>query len=289
VSTRGVVLMLAAVAAVAGASDLGAADAARAPAAVAAPGCTPRAPVLLSRGAAPRRKLRLNLARSAGVTAHATSVERVDSKTTLADGSVQPGSSTRQVAEAFRTGKLAGGQVPYVATLVVSFPGTAGAGSHTRTLTGHLDARNGGAVGAKGAASQMLPGALPDEAVGVGATWRVVDCDQIDSVFAQETRVYTLQSIAGGVVVASYRDQVTIDPAHTDLGTQNVNGSQVDYRLLTLSGTATGTIRLPLARAFAQSSRMVTRLQYSFRASPKTAKSDAITTRLTDTETDTPS
>jgi hypothetical protein len=275
------------VAAVAGFADLGAAGAGQ-DAAAAATGCAPRGPVLLSQGAAPRRRLRLNLARISGVTKRATSIEQVESKTTLANGSEQPGSSTRQTAEVFQTGKLADGRVPYVAHLVVTLPGTAGAGSQTLTLSGQLDAHNGGAVRAKGAAARTVPGDLPDEAVGAGASWRVVNCNQIDSVFAQETRVYTLRSVAHGVVVASYRDLVTIDPAHVDLGTQSVNGSQVDYRLLTLSGTATGTLRLPLANSFAQSSKTVTKLQFSFRASMKTAKSDAIHTSLVDTQTDTP-
>lgn len=274
------------VVAVAGSADLGAVGAGQ-DAAAAAAGCAPRGPVLLSQGAAPRTQLRLKLARIAGVTRRATSVEQVESKTTLADGSVQPGSSTRQTAGVFQTGKLADGRVPYVAHLVVTLPGTAGAGSQALEQSGHLDARNGGAVQAKGAAPRIVPGDLPDEAVGAGASWRVVNCNQIDSVFAQETRVYTLRSVVRGVVVASYRDLLTIDPAHVDLGTQSVNGSQVDYRLLTLSGTATGTLRLPLANSFAERSKTVTKLQFSFRAT-KTAKSDAIHTSLVDTQTDTP-
>ena len=177
----------------------------------------------------------------------------------------------------------------YVAHLVVTLPGTAGAGSQTLTQNGTIDARNGGAVAAKGAAERTLPGTLPDEAVGVGASWRVVDCSQIDSVFVQVTRVYTSRSLRGGVVVASSRDLVTIDRAHLALGAQSVNGSQVDYRLLTLGGTATGTLRLPLADSLAQSSRTVTKLQFSFRAAGKTAQAAAIRTTLVDTRTDMPS
>ena len=123
----------------------------------------------------------------------------------------------------------------------------------------------------------------------MGASWRVVDCSQIDSVFVQVTRVYTLRSVRGGVVVASSRDLVTIDRAHLALGAQSVNGSQVDYRLLTLGGTATGTLRLPLADSLAQSSRTVTKLQFSFRAAGKTAQAAAIRTTLVDTRTDMPS
>jgi hypothetical protein len=284
-TARRLLILAVSVAAVAGSADLGAAGPAAAAAAV---GCTPRAPVLLSRGVPPRRTLRLRLARIAGTTKRATSVEQVESTTTLANGSLQPGSSIRQTAEVYRTGQLAGGVLPYVAHLVVTRPGTAGAGSQTLILNGRIDDQNGGAVRAKGAAERTLPGNLPDEAVGAGASWRVVNCIQIDSVFVQQTRVYTLRSVSNGVVVATFRDLVAIDAAHLALGTESVNGSPVDYRLLTLSGTATGTLRLPLANSLAHSSKTVTKLQFSFRDSVKTAKSGVIRTTLVDTQTDAP-
>ena len=78
--------------------------------------------MLLSQGATPRRRLRLKLARIAGVTRRVTSVEQVESTTTLASGSLQPGSSTRQTAGVLHTAKLAGGLVHYVAHLVVTLP-----------------------------------------------------------------------------------------------------------------------------------------------------------------------
>ena len=153
--------------------------------------------------------------------------------------------------------------MPYVARLVVTFPGSAGAGSQTAGLHGFLDDRHGGAVGAQGAALVALPDDLPGDAVGAGARWRVVLCSQIDSLHVQVTRTYTLGSFARGVVVAS-------------------------YRLLTLGGTASGTPRLPLADALAARSKTVSRLQFSFRDGAQPAGSNVIHAHLVDTRTDTP-
>jgi hypothetical protein len=102
------------------------------------------------------------------------------------------------------------------------------------------------------------------EAVGVGAVWRIVNCDPVDGAAAREVRTYTVRSVARGIVVLSFRDVISIDPARRDLGRQKIGTETVQLTLDRLSGTATGSYRIPLANALRSSSTTVTKAEFAF-------------------------
>ena len=72
--------------------------------------------------------------------------------------------------------------------------------------------------------------------------------------------MYTLRSIRHGVVVASFREKIGLDPAHVDLGKTRFGNELVGVRLLSLRGTATGTERLPLGDALAAQDSKMTKI-----------------------------
>jgi hypothetical protein len=258
------------------------------PAVNAAAPCTTQPPALLSAGAAPRARMRISLAANANRSGKQLDVERVHAQTYGPDGSMVPRESTRRLQGAYATGKPANGRLPV--RLRLSVPGTSSRTASKLSemrLVGFVDALNGGMLTAVsgGGNNEQLNDHLPREAIGIGASWRVVNCDRIDSTPARETRTYTLRSVTHGVVVASFRDIVEIDPAHVDLGSDTTAAGVVHYKLMSLSGTATGTMRLPLANALAGLWSTRTTARVVFSATPAHAKGIAIRTNIVDEET----
>jgi hypothetical protein len=248
--------------------------------------CKTQPPVLLAVGARPRSALRLSLAANANRSGTQFDTERVHATTFAPDGSTVPRDSTEQRKGVYTTGRPAHGHLPV--TLRLSIPGATGKASKLNELrlVGFLDALNGGSLKAVNAGrNALLNDHLPNEPIGIGASWRVVNCDQVDSTPARETRTYTLRSVAHGVVIASYRDVVEIDPAHVDLGSDTTAAGVVHYRLVSLRGTATGTMHLPLANALAGTWSTKTTAKVVFNATPANAASIAIHTSFVDNET----
>jgi hypothetical protein len=130
---------------------------------------------------------------------------------------------------------------------------------------------------------------LPVEAVGIGATWSIVDCDYVNQTPAKEIRTYTLRSIAHRVVVLTFRDVVSMDPAQRDLGSQKIGTETVHARLDRLRGTASGTYRVALASAFRSSFTQVTKVEFTFHLVSKDLPATPLVTRLVDTKRTSPS
>jgi hypothetical protein len=252
--------------------------------------CATQPPVLLDPGALPHTRLRISLAANANRSGTQFNTEHVQAKTVGPDGSIVPRESTQQLKGVYTTGRPAHGHLPV--RLRLSIPGangTAAAKLRAMRFVGFMDALNGGVLTSVDAgANQPLNDHLPPEPIGIGASWRVVNCDQIDSTPARETRTYTLRSTAHGVVVASYRDVVEIDPARVDLGSDKTAAGVVHYRLVSLRGTATGTMRLPLANALGGLWSTRTTAQVVFDAIPAHAARVAIRTSLVDDQTVSP-
>ena len=244
--------------------------------------CKTRPPVLLTAGRAPRTRLRLDLATMAGRSQSVSDNESVASRTLLADGSWRPTSSLDTAAAVLSTGKLAAGRLPVRAKLRLS-----GSSYPTRpsvTVTGYVDVLDGGVLG-----SQPVNDHFPREAVGTGATWRVVNCDDINQTPAKETRTYTLVSVSHGIARMSFRDVVAIDPAHLDVGSEKIGKQLVHFKLASLSGSATGTRSIPLERGIAESEHSVTRLQVTFHAVSASLPATLIHTTMVDTDSSLPS
>lgn len=260
------------------------------PAPAGAKACVTQPPMLLDPGAAPHARLRISLAANANRSGTQFNTEHVRAKTVGPDGAIVPRESTQQLEGVYTTGRPAHGRLPV--KLRLSIPGATGkAAAKLRGMrfVGFMDALNGGLLKAVDAgANQMLNDHLPREPIGIGASWRVVNCDRIDSTPARETRTYTLESTAHGVVVASYRDIVQIDPARVDLGSDTTAAGVVHYRLVSLRGTATGTMRLPLANALGGLWSTRTTAQVVFDAIPAHAARIAIHTSLVDDQTVSP-
>jgi hypothetical protein len=256
------------------------------------PVCKPSAPVLLRAGSEPRTALRMDLAQVASTTGGQVDLERVSSKTTLADGRTQVVQSTRKIAGALTLGPVANGRVPVVGHFRITTTNSATTSSPPADAfseRGYFDTLNGGSWGTTdGKGGELINDHLPVAPVGVGASWRVVNCEPIDATPAKLTRVYTLRSVTNGIVVASYRDDVEIDGAHVDLGSQREGGTTVHARLVGLHGSATGTVSLPLAHGLDQRSKTVTRFSASVEVSANGVEGAVLETSEVDTETDLP-
>ena len=109
-------------------------------------------------------------------------------------------------------------------------------------------------------------------------------CDDINQTPAKEIRTYTLRSLSGGVAEMTYREIVSIDPAHLAIGSQKIGSEVVHFRLVSLSGTATGTTSIPLARGLAQTSRTVSRLKVTFSSLSPSSPRALIQTKVVDTD-----
>jgi hypothetical protein len=271
-----------------GIASIGVAQAARNDVVPAGPAaaCKTLPPRLLSPGRAPHVPLRLDLT---GIAHHAQGgreVERFVTRAQLPDGTWRSTIVIRKITEAIQGGEIANGQVALVAKIRVSWPRTkttppAKGGSFT--LKGHTDAVSGGLLGGSAGNDR-----LPLEPVGVGATWRVVDCDSIDYVPAKEIRTYTLRSISGGKLVATFRDVVSMDLGNREVGSQKVGNKVVHFRLDSLSGTATGTARMLLAHGLTAFAMQVTRVRVKIHAVSASGASKPAVTLLVDTRTDAP-
>jgi hypothetical protein len=247
--------------------------------------CREQPPLLLSPGRVPRAPLRIDLAKLASTTATAVSTEKTDAETHLADGSLRPSSTTEKVRVRLKTGRLRNGRLPVTEQLTLSYVGRPDP-AQTVNLSGYSDALDGGVFSGKVGTSVTVTDRLPREPVGVGATWRVVNCDPIGSVYAFETRTYTLRSVTQRVVTATYRDVLEIDPAHVALGSLNVRGTTVQLQLVQLHGTAVGTWRLPLANGLGESRTTVTRMETVARSTGAGIQTALIHVSTVDTESD---
>jgi hypothetical protein len=239
--------------------------------------CKTRPPVLLNGGRLPRVPLRLDLAKMAGRSQAIVDVDRADAKTRGVDGTWRPNITLNTISLAMRAGRLAHNRLPLSTTAHLS-----GSSYPTRpkfTATGWVDM-----LGSATIAGQRDNDHFPREAVGLGATWRVVKCDQINQTPAKEIRTYTLRSLSGGVAEMTYRDIVSIDPAHLAVGSQKIAGEVVQFRLVSLNGTATGTTSIPLARGLAQTYRTVSRLKVTFSALSPSSSRVLIHTEVVDTD-----
>jgi hypothetical protein len=250
--------------------------------------CKTSPPQLLRPGRAPLAPLRFDLT---GISHHSqkvVEVERFVTRAKLLDGKWHSGTTIRRIDEAITGGEISNaGQVALVDRNRVSFPGTktspAGKGG-TFTVRGHTDAVSGGLFG-----GSVGNDRFPTKPVGVGASWRVVNCDAVDDdVPAQETRTYTVRSIRQGLLVVTSHDVITMDPKHRDVGSQKVGGVVVRFRLDSVHGTASSTYRVRLDHALAGSSTLVTRVQFTFHAIAKNVPPTHLVTRVVDTRKDDP-
>jgi hypothetical protein len=268
----------------------------------AATACVTQGPVLLGRGAAPRKPIRLRLDTEAHRSWTQVMLTRVHARTLSTSGKWIANDTKTQFLGAFTSGAPTHGHLPIV--LHVRIPGaptTISRNLQRVRISGFVDTLNGGVTratvapgGTRAADAALLASLsgtggvandhLPRQALGSGASWRVVNCDAIDDTPARETRTYTLRSVEHGVMVASYRDVVTLDPAHLDLGTSTSAAGVVHLHLVDLHGTATGTVRLPLAHFVAEQQRTTTSLKVVFRVSPATGKSVLVHTTIVDHE-----
>ena len=86
----------------------------------------------------------------------------------------------------------------------------------------------------------------------------------------------------------TFRDVVTIDPAHLDLGSQTIGTHLVHFKVVTLRGTATGSQSVPLARSAVTTELSVTRLELTVRATSASAPSALIHVSTVATERSVP-
>jgi hypothetical protein len=247
-------------------------------------GCTPQAPRLLRAGAPPLRPLRLDMRRIASTRAGQLQEERLHTVSHVGVGKPATTDEERVVHAVYTTHAAgADGRLPYSGRFSVSYPrsgtGTAGEFGYDGLFT----SLNGGAydTNAAGTGGTVVTDHFPSQPVGIGASWRVVNCQPIYDTPARETRTYTLRSLAHGVVDTTYTDLIALDPSKTDLGTGLVGGRVVHLRLESLDGTATGTMRVPLADGLAQRQRTVATLTATIRPSAAGAAPGLIRSRMT--------
>lgn len=239
--------------------------------------CKTRPPVLLHPGRSPRSPLRLDLARMAHRSDSMIDIESITSRTLLPDGTFHPTTGINTFRGVLRAGAVTKGHLPLTNTLHVT--GSSYPTSPTVTVKGYVDALAGGAY--EGTRDDDH---FPSEAVGIGATWRVVKCDDINQTPAQETRTYTLRSVANGVVEMTFRDVVTLDPAHLDLGSEKDGGQVVHFKLVTLRGSAAGSRSVRLARGASTTEQSVTKVAVTFRATSASGSNMLIHLSIVDTD-----
>ncbi len=226
--------------------------------------CREQAPKLLGSGRAPLAPLRLDLQPLVSIRRAQLNFEHMTSRIQIAKES-RTSKETRKVVDVFTTRTIKpSGRLPVGVHVAVTFPGSKvpKAADNTFSYNAAFDVLNGGSFGTTyaGTGGTIITDRFPTQSIGVGATWRVIKCDPVYETPAKETRTYTLRSVANGVISASYRDVVEIDPASTNLGSQTINGTKVTLRLLTLHGRATGTMRVPVENGLAERQRTATRI-----------------------------
>jgi hypothetical protein len=247
--------------------------------------CKPTPPHVIAAGGDPRAPLRLDLAAMAHHTQAAREVETFARRTRLLDGKWHPTTAIRKITAVAKVGAITGTQIGVTAKYTTSFPSTkttAGAKGGTFTLKGRTDAKSGGFLGGSAGNDRF-----PDAPIGIGARWSVVNCDAVDDdVPAKQVRTYTLHSLAHGTAVLSYREVISIDAAHRDLGTQTIAKEKVHVRLDLVRGSSTGSVRIPLAAAFEAESTQVTKLEITYHLVGKNLPATPIHGRVIDTRKD---
>ena len=239
--------------------------------------CRDHEPVLLGAGAEPRAQLRIDLDALANRSQRALETDRVYSTSRVDTSRWHSTHATSRTNVMYRTAAPVNGHVP----VDVHFGARGSSAKQAAPLdrihiVGFFDELNGGSLttrvtGGSAKSRALLKAAfssndgpvtdhLPHQAIGVGASWRVVRCDAIQGTPAMESRVYTLRSVHKGVVVASFRETIGLDPAHVDLGKTRLGTETVGVRLLRLHGTTTGSERLPLGNALAEQDSRTTKL-----------------------------
>jgi hypothetical protein len=220
--------------------------------------CRASAPMVLRPGAGQLVPLRLDLDALAGVRVDRTASYRLAVRSHYADGYAHTSHTVEKEKVRYVAAAHAGGGTVAVkahADLAISSEGSKPK-HHASSYSMQVDGLDRGGAGDVDH--------LPAAAVGVGAQWRVVLCNYTDDVPVMTTRVYTLRSIANGVVSTTFRDEITLDPGRTDLGPVDRSKHALHYALLSLSGTTTGSQRIPLANPLAQTIRSQTHAALSY-------------------------
>jgi hypothetical protein len=267
-----------------GVAALGSAQAAQAPVVPVRGGtaCKTRPPVLLTAGRSPHAPLRFDLASMAGRSQSLVAIETADLRTRAPGGTWRPSTTANTLVVVLKAGQPANGRLPMTTRMRAtgsSYPKPVKA-----TVKGYTDLLGGGRT-----AGGRDDDHFPRESVGVGATWRVVNCDEVAGTPARETRTYPLRSVHDGTAQVTFRDVVSLDAAHLALGSETIGGEVVTLRLMSLRGTATGSSAIQFAGGFSQTSQSVTRLHVSLVArSPSTPKM-VIRTEVVDTSSLLPS
>jgi hypothetical protein len=255
--------------------------------------CRDRPPMLLGAGRAPLAPLRLDLDPVSSVRRAEVFFDHFSSRVQVAKVA-RTARITRKVVTVYTT-RTPGptGRVPFAAHAAVTFPGSKVPKAPNNTFgdNGYFTALNGGAYDTTraGTGGTTITDRFPSQSIGIGATWRVVNCTLIFETPVKETRTYTLRSLANGVVFATYRDVVAIDPASTNLGSQTVGGTKVTARLLTLHGYATGTMRVPVENGLAERQRTATRIFLTAQTTTGGAPGAVIHSTINDIQTQAPS
>jgi hypothetical protein len=249
-------------------------------------GCSTSPPRLLGAGRAPLTPLRLDLTGVGRKPQTLSEVETFATRTKAVGGKTRSATEIRKISAVVRSRALSNGQITLSSKITVSFPGTktapAGKGG-SFTISGHANALSGGFLGGSAGNDRF-----PVEPVGVGATWRVVICDDVDEVPAKEIRTYRVRSLSTDRAVLSFRDVVSMDPRHRDAGTQKIGDQVIRTRLDKLHGSAKGTVRIQLSNGVANRTTQVTRVVFTFHLESSNIPTTPITTKLVDTRVDKP-
>jgi hypothetical protein len=240
--------------------------------------CRTRSPVLLTAGSSPQAPLRFDLASMAGTSETERDTEIADSKVRAPDGTWHPSArDTTAVTMKATTGRVSHGRLPTSAKGRVT--GSSVPRPTTVTVEGSVDVLGGGSTGGRKDTDHF-----PREPVGIGATWRVVNCDSIDQFPAKETRVYTLRAVREGIAYLTFVDVISIDPAHADLGSHTEGGITTRYTLVTITGSATGSVQITFTRALREVARTVSKLRVGLLATAPSTPKTLIHLSVTDTE-----
>jgi hypothetical protein len=244
--------------------------------------CRDHEPVLLGAGSEPRSPLRIDLDSVANRTEHSLETERVYTKSRAGSTGWRSSHGTVNTKIDYRTAAPVNGHLPVDVQMRDPKASAEDAAQLDRVhLVGFFDALNGGSLTTKvegGSATSRaqlrkafsgndgpVSDHLPAQAIGIGASWRVVRCDVIQGAPAKVSRVYTLRSLRNGVVVASFRETIGPDPSHENLGETKIGTETVGVRMLSLHGSSTGSMRLPLADALAEQDSTLTRMSVVMR------------------------
>jgi hypothetical protein len=260
-----------------GLSQAEAAERAVAPVPIAA-ACKRRPPVLLTTGRAPRAPLRFDLASMAGTSKTETYVATTSSKTLTSDGrTIATRKTTSKATATARAGTVAHGLLP--TTTAIRVTGTIYPKPVNATVKGSTDILGGGINDGSPDTDHF-----PREAVGIGATWRVVNCNEIDQIPAKETRTYTLRAVHGGVADLTFTDIVAADPAHLDGGSSKQSGVTAHYKVVSISGSAAGKTSITFRDSLAETDHSVTRARVSLRVSASTGQKAVVHIEIVETE-----